>query len=279
MNNTKKYFEYSKINIKSFFETIIINCSRKKDIGGLSIFFIFSLGRTGTQFFSKLLNNDPEALVFHEPMKRDALEYVKSFKNNYDYDSYIDNFKMRSIQSIIQRRNSSKRVNIYGECNSYLRRHSPAIMSLVPNVKGLYVIRDGRNVVRSMMSRSAMSDTWYYSQIKPKHSDPYFNKWRNWGRFEKCCWLWASENDILYQQFGAAIQFELLLTDYNYFKSNMLDVLNLVISESLWEKERQVKSDNKTRQFKCPPYEDWRPSWKDSFWEICGKVMDKNGYR
>jgi len=278
MEEARQFFKFLDIITNSFLETLRTNLSRKNDISELSLFFVFSFGRSGTQFFSKLLNSDPKALIFHEPLKRDVLEHMKSFKEGYDYDLYIKKFRIKFIQSIIKLNNSNREIKVYGECNSYLRRHAGAIMSLLPNVKGLYVIRDGRNVVRSMMSRSVMLDTWYYNNIKPKYDDPYFKKWGNWGRFEKCCWYWASENKKLYKQLGTAIQFELLLTDYDYFKSKMLDVLKIEISKTLWENERKFKSANKTSLFKCPSYEDWPSPWKDSFWKICGNVMANNGY-
>ena len=119
---------------------------------------------------------------------------------------------------------------------------------------------------------------WFYNKITPQDDDPYFSKWHDWGRFEKCCWLWASENAMLYRQFGPAMKFELLLKDYEYLKSNLLDVLQLDIAKSTWEKERHIKSKNRTVHFVCEPYRNWPAEWQDSFWKICGEMMEINGY-
>jgi len=281
MYKINEYLNYSKLIIRSALETARIKLRRQEPVGfsnhdaeTLSVFFIFSVGRSGTQFFSRLLNNDPKALVLHEPLRRDVLEYARSFNDKYNYDAYIKGFRMKYIQHNV----SHQKINIYGEVNSVLRRHAAALMFNIPNVKGLYLIRDGRDVVRSMMSRGAMSNSWFYNKITPQNDDPYFSKWHDWGRFEKCCWVWASENSMLYRQFGPAMKFELLLKDYEYFKSNLLDELQLDINKNIWEKERLIKSKNRTVRFTIKPYKNWPVVWQDSFWEICGEMMEKHGY-
>jgi hypothetical protein len=152
-------------------------------------------------------------------------------------------------------------------------------MQDIPNVNGLYLIRDGRDVVRSMMTRYSLVGYRMYNKIKPQENDPYFHKWDKWGCFEKCCWIWAYENSMLYRQFGPAMKFELLLEDYGYVQANLFEKLKINISKSIWEKERFLKSANKTKQFTIKPYEKWPVAWKDSFWEICGEIMETHGYR
>ncbi len=214
------------------------------------------------------------AAVVHEPLRRDVLEYARSFSDGYSYDEYINSFRIKYIQHNV----SNKSIRVYGEVNSYLRRHAAAIMANIPNVKGFYLIRDGRDVVRSMMSREVMSNHWFYNKIIPRYDDPYFNAWHTMNQFEKCCWIWASENAMLYRQFRQAMKFECLIDDYEYLKSKLLDVLYLNISKEIWKKEILTKSENSTKQFLCEPYGNWPTIWKDSFWEICGDMMQKHGY-
>ncbi len=280
MNHRNNYIGYLKLIAKSSFETLRVHLHHQESRGiyslnseTISVFFIFSLGRSGTQLFSSLLNKDPKASVFHEPLRRDTIEYMRSFSDNYNYDGYVK-FRMKYIQSYV----SHKNIKAYGEVNSVLRRHACAIMTDIPNVKGLYLIRDGRDVVRSMMSRGAMLNHWFYKKMIPQHDDPYFNAWHSMSQFEKCCWVWASENAMLYKQFGPALKFEILMKDYKYLQSNLLDVLHLNISKETWKKEILTKSENSTKQFLCEPYGNWPTTWKDSFWEICGDMMQKHGY-
>lgn len=281
MNRVNDYIGYLKLIGKSSLETMRINLHRQEPRGiynlnaeTVPVFFIFSLGRSGTQFFSRLLNNDSKAVVVHEPLRRDTLEYARSFSDNYSYNEYINSFRIKYIQHNV----SHQSIKVYGEVNSYLRRHAAAIMANIPNVKGFYLIRDGRDVVRSMMSRGSMSNNWFYNNIIPQNDDPYFSAWHSMERFEKCCWVWESENAMLYSTFGPAMKFELLLNDYEYLKSNLLDVLHLDISKEIWEKERLIKSENRTKQFTCEPYSKWPVVWKDAFWKICGDMMQKHGY-
>ena len=280
--NLKYCANFLKLVGKSSLETFQVNFHKERSRGirnleseVIPVFFIFSIGRSGTQFFSRLLNNDPGAIVVHEPLRRDFLEYGRSFNENYSYDKYV-NFRLKHIQSVI----SNKKIKVYGEVNSALRRHASTIMTNIPNVKGLFLIRDGRAVVRSMMSRGAMSSSaWYYNKVTPRPGDPYFSTWGTMNTFEKCCWVWASENALLYKHFGAAMKFEILLKDYQYIKSNLFDVIHLNISKAEWDKERVIKSENRTKKHTYDQYENWSTECKDTFWKICGDMMQKHDYR
>ena len=282
MQKISNYLNYSKTILRSSYETALVNLYRsesrrhsEQDIENISLFFIFSLGRSGTQFLARMLNNDMAAAVLHEPAKRDVLEYNKSFSEGYNYSAYIKGFRKKFIQYNV----ANKNIHIYGEVNSYLRRHASTIMECIPGARCLFLIRDGRDVVRSMMSRDIFSDNWLYNSITPAQDDPYYSKWSEWGPFEKSCWLWASENALLYNQFGEAFKFEKIISDYSYFKANVIGPIQVAISESTWANEIRVKSENRTLQYKIDPYETWSKEWKRIFWEICGKMMETHGYK
>jgi hypothetical protein len=273
---------FSRIHIRALLETWLVNLyaylykrTLKDAFDTANIFFIVSLGRSGTQFLSNLLNLDPSTNVFHEPIRRDILEYVASFKDSYDPAQYIKGFRKKYLQYQV----TNQPHKVYGEVNSFLRRHSAAIVNNIPNVKVLFVIRDGRKVVRSMLNRGTFSDNWYYKSIIPGIDSPYKADWEQWGQFEKCCWHWASDNKILFDRFGRGINFETLLEDYDYLKEKILDPLQLDVTEGVWQVERLVKSDNRTRQFTVPAYRDWSPAWIKSFGEICGEMMEIHGYQ
>jgi len=233
-------------------------------------FFIFSMGRSGTHFLSHLLARDKSALIFHEPMRRDYIEYLRALNAEHDPSIYIGTIKKKFIQNALFRH---KEVKIYVEINSNLRLHSHAIMATFPNVKGYFLIRDGRNVIRSMMSREIPYLEW----ITPPVGDPFRSRWNSWGKFEKCCWLWAAENEILHQQFGDGLKFELLIKDYKYLDDNLLSPLKIDIPRQVWDYERINKSDA-TTQFALDSYENWQTSQQQTFWEVCGTMMDRHEY-
>jgi len=241
----------------------------------INIFFIFSFGRSGSQFLTRILSNDYNAKVYHEPIRRDILEYIGSFKENYNSSNYIKKYRQYFIKAKI---NKDKECRIYGEVNSYLRRHADVVLQVLPFAKGLFVIRDGRDVVRSMISRNVFGNNWHYNSITPRKNDPFYNSWEKRTQFEKCCWLWASENQFLYNLFGNGIKLEKIVSDYNYFKSKIIEPTKISISRSIWEKERKIKSINTTVHHKIETYDRWPNEWKKVFWNICGEIMELNGY-
>ena len=46
-----------------------------------NIFFLLGIGRSGTKFFSELLNSDKHAIVFHEPIPEDLDAFCIAHKN------------------------------------------------------------------------------------------------------------------------------------------------------------------------------------------------------
>ena len=267
--NLKVYLYAIRDTIKT--ATITYDSSQLKQT---NIFFVFALGRSGTQFLSRTLNQHPSTRVLHEPTKRDTIEYARSFSKDYNFNKYANGYRKKYLQNHLHKHP----VDHYGEVNSILRRHAAALLKAIPNSKGLYMIRDGRDVVRSMMSRALFTDEWFHQTIHPSENDPYLEDWQQWGAFEKCCWLWASENVLLKHALGKAFRLEQLLNDYDYFKDHILSPTGLDISQPVWESQREVKSMNHTRAYTAPHYSEWSKEWQTTFWDICGEVMQENGY-
>ena len=97
-------------------------------------------------------------------------------------------------------------------------------------------------------------------------------------RFEKLCWYWSIENEYLYNCCnGNFIQFEKILSNYDYFKEKVLEPLGLNIPKEIWEKEVK-KPRNVSPTYKLPYWTKWNAWMKKRFWEICGETMKKLDY-
>jgi hypothetical protein len=96
-------------------------------------------------------------------------------------------------------------------------------------------------------------------------------------RFEKLCWYWMRENEYLFKNTNKIIKFEELITNYNYFKKNLLDPLNLEVSQEIWEREK-AKPKNITKKYKIPHWKQWDNEMINTFNEICSDTMFKMGY-
>jgi hypothetical protein len=239
----------------------------------VDIFFILAIGRSGTKFLSQLLNKAENAYVLHEPLKVDRMAYKEAYYNEMKARNYIKIFRKKYIY-LMQNRIGKQ----YGEVNSFLRRHSNALKKEFPKVKLIHLIRDGRDVVRSMFSRETMNIEDENTQhIIPKKNSPFYNRWKNMTRFEKLCWYWKNENNHLRINIKNMINFEKIISDYDYFSEKVLNILGLEISEFLWEKERN-KPKNITTDYTLPKWPNWTEEEKSIFNEICGEEMRLSGY-
>ncbi|MHA1294589.1 MAG: hypothetical protein ACTSQJ_18260, partial [Promethearchaeota archaeon] len=115
------------------------------------------------------------------------------------------------------------------------------------------------------------------NRISPKENDPWRDEWFEMSRFEKLCWYWMAENKYLRERVGKTVQFEKIISNYEYFSQNILKPLNMEISKKIWE-EKIIQPRNITIDYKYPHWCDWNEE-KDIFNIICGEEMGKNGYK
>jgi len=126
------------------------------------LFFILSIGRSGTKWLANLLNKALRALVVHEPFI-EAIPHQEAFHDP---------------KKEIYLRVHNHDIDIYGEVNSFLRRHCEALRKAFPNAIILHLVRDGREVIRSIYSRETMLSGAYDTKyVCPKPEDPYHRKW------------------------------------------------------------------------------------------------------
>lgn len=232
------------------------------------IFFITAIGRSGTKFLSNLLNQCENTLVLHEPLISDRRRYNMFFNNPKKSTVYMR--KVRKNVILI----NAQGVNNYGEVNGFLRRHILALRKTFPEAKFLHLVRDGRDVVRSIYSRKAF-EKWDKSTVGVEPP----GGWKTNNRFKKICWYWNVENVHINKHIDKHVNLEKIINDYDYFKENVLDFLGLELSKEVWN----VMSKNKVNatrngKYKLPIYDKWNDKQKRIFNKMCGKTMRKLGY-
>lgn len=239
-----------------------------------NVFFILGLGRSGTHFLSKLLNKPSTAAVYHEPLTEDFQAVVEAQQSSQAAYKYIENFRKKRIYLLTQ----NQTITTYGEANSNLRYHTKALQQCIPNAKLLHLIRDGRDVVRSLMARQHYTnDGVGHHSIMPRPDDPYYAKWAELSRFEKICWLWADSNTRLSYDVKNYIQFEQIVSDYDYFHEKIERYLGVTIGRAQWQAAIKQPAD-RTVEHVLPGWRQWDTKLQQSFDIICGPVMKQYGY-
>lgn len=237
-------------------------------------FFILGFGRSGTAFLSNLLDQAQGVYVFHEPVFEDFNAHVHAHYSHKKAEKYIQEFRVKEIYT----RTRHLKPGIYGEVNGTLRCHVEALKIAFPNVTLLHLVRDGRDVVRSTVSRRTMTIKNPFSMmLHPSRQDPWQGKWRKMDRFARICWFWQEENSRLRKSIGKTVQIEKILSSYEYFSEQVLEPCNIVIDKKIWE--TAVNSPrNTTLNFQMPKWENWTPDQQKTFREICGVEMEMCGY-
>ena len=245
-----------------------------KSIKGKEFFFFVGMGRSGTAFIAYLLNKNSEITAYHEAIG-DKQALTDAYNDINKAANYICGYRKLLIATRLYLSPTSK----YCEANSYLRYHTDALTTYLPNTTIIHVVRDGRLVVRSMMNRGVFkSESKGHSNvISPKIGEKYYKKWKNMDRFQKTCWYWSYTNEFLLKKNLSIVRFEDLINSYNMFLRKMPHKLTTGISYNKWKKETS-KPKNISKNYEFPNYYDWTEQHKRQFEEICGPTMKRLGY-
>ena len=242
------------------------------------LFFILGAGRSGTQMLSGLLNLDAKAMVLHEPrFLEDRATRNLARKSKLDAIDYVGSYLYSNICDAVRDRNCS----VYGEVSGTLRYHVEALLTVFKDADFFILARDGRDVVRSIMSFDFYTETSDPDgDTAPLPGDPHYLNWGGYGRFERVCWLWAdSYVELLkYLPPDQIVFFEKMISDYDYCDKKLLQKLGIEVTRDEWAGYMSRKSPNARKFHSYPHWKDWRPEDRDSFDTICGAVMEQLGY-
>jgi hypothetical protein len=200
------------------------------------VFLVTSTGRTGTTWLAALLNRIDDCHVVHEPLPVEQCAHVEALQSPGTALDYMAGFRLREIAWRLRH----DRSGTYGEVNGALRRHVGALRSLLPHARIIHLVRDPRQVIISMLNRTALTsrDKVYSELHHPAELDRA--EWSGMDRFARLCWLWAADNAHLRLHSDGRAVFEEITRDYDSFRRQILEPLELHIDESIWTEHMGV---------------------------------------
>ncbi len=245
-------------------------------LAGKNVFIGLCTFRSGSTFLADLFSKTiPQSQIEHEPNVNDYWNYPRVLRNEQEAFDYITRYRKNEF---LQRLKKPETTQVYGEFNPFFVLHVNAIQQLMPGVKVFQLVRDGRDVVRSLMAREVLGDKDPLDKIiQPPKNDPYFEQWSAMDRFAKVCWKWRYENQQLRTYVSHRVHFESFISDYDYFKEHLLDYLGVDIPIEAWQNHisQPVHASPKHR---IPNWQNWSVEQRNTFDEICGEEMRAHGY-
>lgn len=174
---------------------------QKQDWNSIQPVFIVSTGRTGTQFFAEFFNLFPSVRSLHEPQP----DFLKL---GIEYAQGLVDFETASRQIELKRRAychelKQEGIKLYVESNNRFFSLLKPLRAVFPHSKVIYIVRDGRDYVRSGISR-----VWYTEHDKVPRlradmfpDDLHAKQWRQMDRFEKIAWRWQKKDGFIHADF------------------------------------------------------------------------------
>jgi len=244
-----------------------------------NLFFLLGSGRCGTLLISRMLNQDPSAVVLHEPHRHCDLTVRNDCRKHPRAAArYVRTFRKYEIYKKIKENNAPT----YGEVSSPLRCLGGALRRTLPHSKFFILVRDGRATVRSAMNRQApRKGTNNHPPTIPLPDDhPYVDRWNEMSDFEQTCWWWMDSYRMLLQHLPDVpiLHFEKITKDYNYVKKEIIAPIGLQLSKDQYDASMSRKSANAAKQYTIPHWNDWDQTMRNQFDEICGELMERLGY-
>ncbi len=267
------------------------------------IFFIIGCARSGTTALVKLLDTSQNATVFVEQKPNLCIEARNLYRGMLENPKQvIEGAKSGPIQEVLS---SGLK---YGDKNPNYLPFIPYIAELW-DCKFLFPVRDGREVVRSLMdwhdfysqkfSHSGVfamkeddlnspvdlpeQDWWDYSRLRPNPDNQYFEEWGQLSRFEKCAWHWANFNRTALGLFSQLNRQRWLQVDMKSLdQSEMgeifdflgLDGFNADQMGEMINARINSLQDRADLPDKFPHWTDWTPHQRNAFDRIAGDMME-----
>ena len=251
---------------------------RRRDPAGwhppANVFFVTGHGRSGTQFLAHLFDGARNAVVGHEPVKADIFA-VQRARLEPDFGTrYVETYRRWKIADAAAHAAPGR----YGEVNSRLRSVLPALRASFPDAPMVRIMRDGRDVVRSMLARDRwMIDVLVRRAPRLVPADPFIDELARMTPFEQACWYWRFDMTQLARTLPDHVRFEDIMADPACLYEQLVEPLGLDLDAAQIETVLR-KPRNETREHAIAGWREWSPAETASFWRICGDVMEAHGY-
>jgi len=264
-----------------------------------SIFFIIGAGRSGTTAMVEILNTATNSVVHTEQSPKLCIAARMRYEGILPHPKeFIYKSKNEKIEEAL------KAGKIYGDKNpNYL--YFIQEMSEVWDCKFLFVIRDGRDVVRSCIDfhdirgsgyaryeddeasflTQPEDNLWDFARIRPYRFSGIYKNWKEMDRFEKFSWSWSEYNRVLLDKSKQLDGNRYKTIDIGSLKAREIESIFDFLGLKGFELEKvshilnsKINTTDVEPAKKFPHYKEWDKKLLPKFNKYAGKMMKKLGY-
>ncbi len=151
-----------------------------------------------------------------------------------------------------------------------------ALWALYPDARFILGVRDGRDFVRSAITRSWHTRTSF--DTVPQKQSPYYARWQSMSPIERATWIWTNRNEIAFDMLERIPRNRWMLVRVEDLDEQLLDRLEEFAGHPIKNK-KPVKARvnaNLVQGFPCK--EEWSEDELRAFYAIAGGMMKKLEY-
>ena len=274
------------------------------------IYFIIGCARSGTTSLARILDTAINGQCLMEPAPNLNVETRDLMEGRiHDPRRVIVEQVMPRIAPVLDQG------NIYGEKNITLGAFIPYLYEML-KCKFVFLKRDGRDVVTSLMNwhnevfgsiyreckdpgplsdvaKAAVAnlpiekDTSDYSRPRPGSSDPFYDEWPSFSRFEMVTWYWSYINQLFLRNLAEIPNKDWITVNYSGVQvediEQVFDFLGLagfdetqigtMLEARINSVQERVKIDPR-----FPKWPAWDMAFQQRFYRIAGETMAQLGY-
>lgn len=275
-----------------------------------NIFFVVGCGRSGTTSLCRVLDSASNTECLLEPSPNLNRESRDMMEGRYERPFQL------IAETVLQRAAVVlDKGLIYGEKNVTLGPFIPHLQK-ISNCRFVYVHRDGRDVVRSLLdwhnrmfgtiyreckevgdlsdrAKSAQAslpielDSSDYSRPRPGPDDIWYDHWENFSRLEMCAWYWSRINALYLDKLEALPENKWI--SINYTSPDIADLLRVaefLELEGLSPENIKLQLGKRINSLKdridegnnFPRWPDWAPIDRIRFENIAARTMQRLGH-
>ncbi|MBX2869833.1 MAG: class I SAM-dependent methyltransferase [Acidiferrobacterales bacterium] len=276
------------------------------------IYYLVGAGRSGTISLAKILDGADNGICKNVPIP--GLDRAsRNLRDGLvdDPESIVERLLLPRAYKYL----ATNEHNIYGETQESLGIFIPAI-SRKTRAKFVYIHRDGREVMRSLMnwhnrvvgniyrecstpgnlsSEALLNvsklplelDDSDYSRPRPKPSENLHSFWMYLSREEMCAYYWTKVNEIYLENLGKIDRAQTIEVDYTLPDVNSVcKIIEFLELNGIEDEKIRKCLDQKVNSFigfdpevnTYPHWTSWDGSLRQSFWDIAGDMMSLLGY-